>query len=175
MQRRTVRSWCWCAGLNKLCPQASLVVTSVGRSSAESLLTCTQRHRGSVALHERLLGPLGCVLGALGGSWTLLEASWAIWEASGEPLGRSWSHLRGILSALGASWDASWALLDLPGRRLGRSWSCLGGVLGVLGAVWEASWELLAVFCRLVEFHTISMNFMFFDVFLWFSSRGEAK
>ena len=66
------------AGLGKLCPQASLVVTSVGRSSAESLLTCTQRHRGSVALHERLLGPLGCVLGALGGSWTLLEASWKV-------------------------------------------------------------------------------------------------
>ena len=116
MQRRTVRSWCWCAGLDKLCPQASLVVTSVGRSSAESLLTCTQRHRGSVALHGRLLGPLGCVLGALGGSWTLLEGSWAIWEASGRPLGRSWSHLRGILSALGAAWDASWAFLELPGR-----------------------------------------------------------
>ena len=59
----------------------------------------------------------------------------AIWKVAGQPHGRSWAGLWGVLGALKAILEASWVLLGGLGGR--------GGVLDALGAVLEASWALL--------------------------------
>ena len=127
-------------GLDKLCPQASLVSVPFGGPYALCCKEPPAKHLvTSVAAFWRRFGSLSR---CLGGSWALSRASWSrpervlgLLEPLRWHLRRSWGRLGGVLGALGATREASWALLEPFGKRLGRSWSRLGGVLGALGSV----------------------------------------
>ena len=111
-------------GLDKLCTQQ----IEVHEAQIEVCEGCVELHKAYVE--------------HLGGSGTHPGCSEALLEPSWRRPGTSWTHLGGVLGALGAISSTPIAVLKTSWELLGRSWSrpesswrCFGRLLGALGCV----------------------------------------